>query len=31
MLRSKMMLGNAHDNSEELDRARETKEKDAAL
>lgn len=26
-----MILGNAHDNSNELDRAREMKEKDAAL
>lgn len=30
-LNSKMILGNAHDHSEELERAREVKEKDAAL
>lgn len=31
MLRSKTTLGNAHENSEELERAREMKEKEAAL
>lgn len=31
MLRSKTLLGNAHENSEELERARERKEKEAAL
>lgn len=31
MLRSKTILGNAHENSEELERARELKEKEATL
>jgi serine/threonine-protein phosphatase 6 regulatory ankyrin repeat subunit B len=31
LLRSKIILGNAHENSEELERARELKEKEAAL
>lgn len=30
-LRSKATLGNAHENSEELERARDLKEKEAAL